>query len=277
MILLRALVAADNVVVEHGFQVPALLLRHLREMTAAVQSLLFAGDCEKNNRRRKLHLAQHSRAFQADGRSAAIVVGSRCVAAPIERVAVARIVVPGHQHHALRIRRIGALQDRINIGDFGCLRNPLRGFFGEAVGLHLEASAAIFRIPLELRLDPLPRRANAVSRSDRRRILRRQRQPRSEADQFLDVRLNSLRGNLLQRRRDLRIGRRRFTLSRLRLRMLLPPGKFLRPTARAIFAEMEHGLMVPVQTNPTAEARFRFPRKSCRPGLPPLTEQAGRI
>ena len=53
---------------------PALIFRHLREMLAAVQALFLSRDRKKNNRRRKLQLAQHSRAFQADGRSAAIVI-----------------------------------------------------------------------------------------------------------------------------------------------------------------------------------------------------------
>ena len=162
-------------------------------MAAAVQPLLFSRDGEKNNRGRKLHLAQHPRAFQADRGSAAVVIRSRRVAVHIERVAVARIVVPGHQHDALRVRGVRTLQNRINIGDFRCLRNPLGGLFGEAVGLHFQASAAIFRIALELRLDPFPRRANSVPRRNRRRILRRQRGPRSKAHQLLDVRLNSLR------------------------------------------------------------------------------------
>src|SRR5205807_6637584 len=48
-VLLGALVATHNVVVEHGLDIPALLLRHGGEMPAAVQSLLFAGDRQKND------------------------------------------------------------------------------------------------------------------------------------------------------------------------------------------------------------------------------------
>ena len=39
MILLRALVAADNVIIQHRLEIPALILRHLREVVAAVQAL----------------------------------------------------------------------------------------------------------------------------------------------------------------------------------------------------------------------------------------------
>src|SRR5271155_2260979 len=40
-VLPRAKVTSDNVVVQHGFDLPSLLLRHLGEMLAPVQSLLF--------------------------------------------------------------------------------------------------------------------------------------------------------------------------------------------------------------------------------------------
>ena len=53
-ILLRALVAADDVVVQHRLEIPALALCHLREMLAAVQTLLLAGDRQKNNRRAEI-------------------------------------------------------------------------------------------------------------------------------------------------------------------------------------------------------------------------------
>ena len=165
-ILLRALVAAHNVVVEDGCQIPSLIFRHLREMFAAVQPLLFPSHGKKNNCRRELHLAEDARALQADCGSAAIVVRAGSVANYIARVAIAGVIVSGHQHDAFRVGCIRALQHRVNIGDFRCRRNALGGLFGEAVGLHFQASAAIFRIALELRLDPVPRRANSASRGN---------------------------------------------------------------------------------------------------------------
>ena len=84
MILLRALVAAHDVIIEHGFHIPALLLRHLREVPAAVQPLLLSRDGKKDNRARKFQFAQHARAFQADGRSAAIVIRPGRIAIHVE-------------------------------------------------------------------------------------------------------------------------------------------------------------------------------------------------
>ena len=187
-----------------------MFLGHLGEMVAAVQSLLLACHRQKNNRRRKFQLAQNPRAFEANGRPAAVVVRPRSIPLPVEHVAVARIVVPGHEHDAFRIFRIGTLQDRINIGDFGGLWNPVGGRFGKAVGFHLQASAALLRVALEFRLDPLARRANPASRCDRSRILRRERRPRSKARQLLNTRPNTLCRHLLERGRHAAVDLRRF-------------------------------------------------------------------
>ena len=160
MVLLRTLVPTHNVVVEDRLEVPALLLRHLGKVAAAVQPLLFARHRQKNNRRRKLHLArhlaQHPRAFQAHGGAAAIVIGAGRIATAIKRAAVSRIVMSGHQHNAAWIAC--PLENRVNIGDHGRLWNASASFFGEAVGFHFQAAATLFRITLELGLDPIPRR-----------------------------------------------------------------------------------------------------------------------
>ena len=42
-------VSAHDVVIQHSFDVPALLFRHFGEVTAAVQALLFASDSEKDD------------------------------------------------------------------------------------------------------------------------------------------------------------------------------------------------------------------------------------
>ena len=187
-------------------------------MSAAIQSLLFAGHGQKNNGCGKLQLAEDAGAFQADGGAAGIVVGAGSDAAGVEGVAVARIVVAGDQHDAFGIFRIGALQDRINIGDYGGLRNPVGGIFGEAVGLDLEATAASARVAFEFGLDPLPRRADAVAGLDRIRVLGREREAGLETDQLLDVGLNPLRRDLGQGGGDLRISGRRGGVRRDRLR-----------------------------------------------------------
>ncbi len=149
VVLLRTLVATDNVIVQDCFDVPALLLRHPGEMAAAVQPLLFAGHGQENNGGGKLQLAQDVCAFQADGGPATIVVRAGSVAFRIEGIAIARIVVSGHQHDAFCVLRIGALEDRINIGDFSGLWNPFSGRLGESIGLDFKAAAAILGITLE--------------------------------------------------------------------------------------------------------------------------------
>ena len=111
------------------------------------------------------------------------------------------------QHDPLRVLRICSLQDRINIGDSGGLRNPVLGRFHEAVRLYFQAAAAVFRILFKFRLDPLARRPNAAALPNGSRILCREREPRAEADQLLDVRLDLLRGHLPQSSCDLGIVR----------------------------------------------------------------------
>ena len=68
-------------------------------------------------------LAENPGALQADGGAAGIVIGAGRVSLGVVGVAIAGIVVPGHQINAPSVCRIGALQDSVNIGN-GCgLRN----------------------------------------------------------------------------------------------------------------------------------------------------------
>src|SRR5258706_6222071 len=80
-ILLRTTVAPHNVVIQNGFELPPLLLGHLGEVFAAVQTLFFSRDRQKNNRRWEFEFvssfAQNAGAFQANSRPAAIVISSR--------------------------------------------------------------------------------------------------------------------------------------------------------------------------------------------------------
>src|SRR5229473_3616503 len=117
--LLRTPVASHNVIVQDGFDFPPLLLGHLGEVLAAVQTLLFSGDGQKNNRRRELKfagsLAQNAGAFQAHRGPAAIVIGSRGGIGPVKSIAVSRIVMAGYEHDAIRRFRVGSAQHSINI------------------------------------------------------------------------------------------------------------------------------------------------------------------
>ena len=214
----RTAVAAHDVIVESGFDVPTLLFRHLGEVSAAIQPLFFTGHGQKNNGRGKLELAEDAGAFQAYRGAAGVVVGAGRDAAGVKGIAVARIVVAGDQHDAFGIFRIGTLQDRINIGDYGRLRNPVGGVLGEAVGLDLETAAASARVAFEFGLDPFPGRAYAVAGLDRIRVLGREREAGLETDQLLNVGLNTLRRDLGQGGGDLRVRGRRGRLRRGRLR-----------------------------------------------------------
>lgn len=49
------------------------------QMMAPIQPLLFSRDGDEDKGSRKMQLAQYTRAFQADGNSAGIVIGSRAV------------------------------------------------------------------------------------------------------------------------------------------------------------------------------------------------------
>src|SRR5262249_39928111 len=52
----RGTIAADDIVIQHSLQLPALLFGHLGEVRAAVESLFFSGNGEKNDGGGKLVL-----------------------------------------------------------------------------------------------------------------------------------------------------------------------------------------------------------------------------
>ena len=92
--------------------------------------------------------------------------------------------------------------------------------------------------------------------------------------------LNSLRGNLLQCRRDLRVG----DDGRFRPDGLRRANQYLSHSIAAShrgpaleIMEMEHALTVSVQKNPIARARFPFLQKISRLQPVPLDQQPGRI
>ena len=193
-ILFRTEVASYNVVVQNSFELPCLLLGHLGEVLAAVQALLFSRDRQKNDSGWELcrefggarSLAQNAGTLQAHRRAAAIVVRSRRRVGPVKSIAVARVVMAGHQHDAIRLLRVGSAQHRINIGDFRRFWDTLARLLGESVSFHLQTATAVFRIALKLRFDPLPRRADSLARFDGFLVLRGNRGPVLEADQLLD-------------------------------------------------------------------------------------------
>src|SRR5207244_10572620 len=101
----------------------ALRFGELCEMLAAIQSLLLTRDGEKNNRPRKFQLAQNSRTLQAHRRTTGIVVGARSKAGLVQRIAVSGVIVAGYQHDALRVFRVRAFENSMNIGEEGRRRS----------------------------------------------------------------------------------------------------------------------------------------------------------
>src|ERR1017187_6513330 len=124
-------------------------------MLAAVQTLLFSRDRQKNNRCRELKLAsslaQNAGAFQAHRRAAAIVIRSRRTVGPIKSIAVARVVMAGYQHDAIHPGRDASAEHPMNNGDVGRLRDAVAGGPGESGGLHPQAAAATLGVALKLR------------------------------------------------------------------------------------------------------------------------------
>ena len=124
-------------------------------MTAAIQPLLLARNCEEDDSAGELLLAQYPGALQHHGRAAAIVIGTGSEGFRILIVGGARIVVSDHEVDPSGIGRIGAFQYRIDIDDLGRLRNAPDRAFGETIGFHLQAAATGIRIALEFGPNPL--------------------------------------------------------------------------------------------------------------------------
>src|SRR5262249_49489809 len=66
-ILAGALIAAHDIVVQDGFDVPALRLGELGEMLAAKETLLFSRNRQENDRAGEMKFAENARAFKAHG------------------------------------------------------------------------------------------------------------------------------------------------------------------------------------------------------------------
>ncbi len=194
----RIAVAAHDVVIQNGFELPGLLFGHLGKVLAAVQPLLFTRNSQEDDGGGKPDsigkgLAQNAGTFQADGGAAAIVVRAGSGIGAIEVIAVAGVVVAGDEHDATGLRGVRATQNRINIGDFGGILDAFAGLLGEGVGLDLQAAAAIFGIALELGLDPLAGRANALACFDGFFVLRGKGGSIAETYQLIDGLLYAVR------------------------------------------------------------------------------------
>src|SRR5262249_53356304 len=131
-----------------------------------------AGHGQENDGRRESQFTENAGTLEAHGGSAGVVIGARRIPLFVEGVAVARVVMPGHEGDVFRPPRIGAPYDRVNIGDLGRLRNAVSRRLGECVGFYLETASTFLGIALEFRANPFARCANPPTRYDRSRILR---------------------------------------------------------------------------------------------------------
>src|SRR4029077_3598411 len=138
----RSTVAAYDVIVEHALKLPALLFGHLGEVGAAVESLFFAGDGEKNDGCRELVFAEHTRALKGDGGAAAVIIGAGRRIGGVLVAGVARIVVSGHQVDTFGLGRIRAFQDGIDILNLGRHGNAALGLLHKGVSLNFQTAVA---------------------------------------------------------------------------------------------------------------------------------------
>ncbi len=199
---------ADDIVVQIGLDLPALLLRVIGKYLAAVQALFLAGQNAVDDRRGKPLLRQNARGFDDRRRARTIVVGAGCVAGRVHHIADARVDVTGDEDDAIRIGR--AALDRDDIHDLCRLRHALpRDRLGGR--LDLQATAAVFGKSRKARLHPAPRCADAALVG----FGVGQGMARAETDQLGDRRLQFVSADLvgdfaqtgrLARRRCLRRG-----------------------------------------------------------------------
>ena len=139
-------VAADDVIIQHGFERPALVFGELGEVGGAGEALLFAADDGEDDRAGELELAERAGALEADGDAAPIVVGTGRVGGGVHHVVDARVDVAGDERPGGF--RVGAVQDRVDIAQAGFARVAVGaltgggGLGGEAVLRHLKTAAA---------------------------------------------------------------------------------------------------------------------------------------
>ena len=170
-------VSTHDVVVENSFELPALFAGEVRQVSRTNQALFFAGHGGKHQGGGKVEFAQGARAFERNRHAGGIVVGAGRSAGSVspvfEDVGVDGIVMSGDQVHAFGLRRIGAAQDGVDVGDSRGARNAAGpgfvarfaagGIGNEGVPLDFEAPAAGLRDLRELGRDPVGRGLDALA------------------------------------------------------------------------------------------------------------------
>ena len=85
-------IGADDVVIQHGFDLHLLVFGFVGEILAAVEADLLGGERDKNNRLIEVILAHHARQFQGGGNTAGIVGDAGGVGVHVGRIAGRAIV-----------------------------------------------------------------------------------------------------------------------------------------------------------------------------------------
>ena len=119
----HALDVPDHVVVQDGFDVPALLAGDAGHIPAAIEPLLLSGETGQDDGggKRAGVLAQHPGGLDHAGHPAGVVVGPGRIVREVVRVRDAAVDVAGHDHVPVRFGR--SPQGRQHVHDFGVHRN----------------------------------------------------------------------------------------------------------------------------------------------------------
>src|SRR6476469_5996192 len=140
-------------------------------------------------------LAEHTRAFQRDGGTAAVVICAWRGIGGVLIAVIARVVMPRYQIHPLGLSWICAFQDGIDILDFGRLLDAVIGTLGllnKSVSLDFQTAVAVRGDFFKFRLDPVAGSYNALRSGVSAGVIDGKRATRAKADQFLVSLLHAL-------------------------------------------------------------------------------------
>lgn len=201
-------VAANDVVVEDGFDGPAFRFGALCEVMRAVEALLLTVEGDEDDGGREAVVAEDAGGFEHECCATGVIVGSGGEAVRVHYVADAGVVVAADEDHAAG--GIGAGQDGEDIAHGRGLHDA-RMWAGlrrldELVERDLQAVAAVAADRFELGLDPFGGGQYASAWLEVG-FVRRDGGAVVEVDEAGDIGMDAISGDLLERGGDLRIGR----------------------------------------------------------------------
>ena len=182
--------AADDVVVEHRGDLPALFLRMGGEQLAAPQPLFLAREQRIDDRRAVLVLREKARRLEHQRGARPVIVRTRGVAGEIHRIGNAAVDMTLHDHDL--VGALAAPLDGDGIAD-QCGSGDARAGDGVAYRQYLKAIAALRADALELLQAPIDRRADAALGVG----LRGQGVAGAEADKFFDIAFQPFGGDFV--------------------------------------------------------------------------------